>query len=135
MHYWKVQETGRRLKCFKWRRWICICVRIEAPIQKWVRGKKKYRTRETLNLVACVDNSTNAKINPQKVMCLVMDIWRPVFLKLWPQNVTVISDNYVAIISYKYVAAISDKYVAVISNGRRPKNLRTKIIVTIFYHF
>ena len=67
-----------------------------------------------------------------------MDIRRPVFLKLRPQNVAVISDKYVAVISYKYmgipyntcVAVLSDKYVgvisykyvAVISNGRRHTN-------------
>ena len=33
-----------------------------------------------------------------------MDIQRPVFLKLWPRNVAVISNNYVAVISDKYVA-------------------------------
>ena len=52
-----------------------------------------------------------------------MDIRRPVFLKLRPQNVAVISDKYVAVISYKYiripyntcVAVLSDKYVGVIS--------------------
>ena len=58
-------------------------------------------------------------------MCQVMDNQRPVFLKLWPKNVTFISN--------KYVAVISHKYVAVISNRRRPKNyvFSVRLVLTI----
>ena len=65
-------------------------------------------------------------------MCQVMDILRPLFLKLWPWNVVVKSDKYLAVIYNKYVAVISvkecggyipqDKNVAVISKRRRLKN-------------
>ena len=60
-----------------------------------------------------------------------MDIQRPVFLKLWPRNMPVISDKYVAVISNKYIAIISDKvcggYIpqdknVAVSNKIRPKN-------------
>ena len=79
--------------------------------------------KETLNLSACADTSTDTKRNPPKVMCQVMDNRRPVFLKVLPPNVVVIfeyvaviSDKYVAVIFNKYVAVISNKYVAVICN-------------------
>ena len=50
-------------------------------------------------------------------MCQVMDIWQPVFLKIWPRNGVVISDKFLAVISNKYVAVISNKYVADISDS------------------
>ena len=34
--------------------------------------QEKSRIRETLNLSACADNSTDAKRNPKKIMCQVM---------------------------------------------------------------
>ena len=51
--------------------------------------------------------------NPKQVMCPVIDILRPVFLK---RNVAVISNKCVAVISINYVVGISNKYVAVISD-------------------
>ena len=39
----------------------------------------KFRKRETLNLSACGDNSTNIKRNPKQVLCQVMDIPCQVF--------------------------------------------------------
>ena len=46
-----------------------------------------------------------------------MIIPRLVSLKIWPQNVAVITGKYVADLSDKY----KDKYKAVISDGRKPK--------------
>ena len=37
-------------------------------------------------MLACVDNSTNTKRNPKKVMCPVMDIWRQVIWQLYPTS-------------------------------------------------
>ena len=45
-------------------------------------------------------------------MCQVMDMRHPVFLKLWPWNVVVISDKYVPVISDKYMAIIFNKVCA-----------------------
>ena len=72
-------------------------------------------------------------------MCQVMEIQRPVFLKLWQRNTAAISNKYMAVISIKYVAVISYKcravrsikyvafifetYVPVLSNRRRTKNI------------
>ena len=44
------------------------------------------RIRETMNMLECADNSTNTKINPKKVMCPVMDIWRQVIWQLYPTS-------------------------------------------------
>ena len=38
----------------------------------------KKRIRETLNLSMCADNSTDTKMNTQKIICQVMDIRRQV---------------------------------------------------------
>ena len=79
-----------------------------------LRGKS--RVLETMNLSVSADISTGKKEIPKKVMCKAMDIRRLVFLKLLPQNVAVISNQYVDVISDKYLAGISTKYVANISN-------------------
>ena len=90
-----------------------------------VKAYQKYFIKETLYLSPCAKNRPIKKIKHQ-----VMDIRRPVFLKLWPRILAVISDKYLALIPDKYVAVIFNKYLAVISNKygadisnrRRPNN-------------
>ena len=77
-----------------------------------------------LNLSTRAENSTDKKRNQKKIIGQVIDIRRPVFLKLLARNVAVISDQYVVAIANKikwlYLTSISDKYAAGISNGKRP---------------
>ena len=104
-------------------------------LELWVKLQKKFCIWETLNLLTFADSSTNTKRNPQKDMCQVMYIQRPVFAKLWPRNVAVISDKYVAFILDKYVAVISDNYVAVISNNLWHLNVSALLISCIEYSY